>query len=292
MHRILVTGGSGLLGSAIALEARWEHTVATTYNRHPVSFSEVECIQIDLTEPQQYSRLREFEPDAIIHCAALTDVDECERRPTKARTYNVEMARELAELADDIEARFVHISSDAVFDGTGGRYTETDDPNPINIYGETKLEAERAVKQTRPDTVVVRTNIYGWNVTAGQSLAEWMVSELENSAELTAFEDVYISPIYTRDLADCLLELVDTEFQGLLHVGGQQRCSKLEFAYELADIFSFDTDRITPISIDEIEFDAPRGKDLSLSVSRAQELLDCSLPTIQEGLQRMKKDER
>lgn len=291
MTRILVTGASGLLGSTIAQRWANKSEVAGTYLSRPVEFDGVECLQIDLTDRSQYGPLEQFDPDVIVHCAALTDVDLCEREPKKAHTCNVDITRNLAALASTVEAQFIHISTDAVFDGRDGLYTETDETDPINIYGQTKLAAEQVVTQALPDSVIVRTNIYGWNVTSGQSLAEWMLAKLRAGEELPAFNDAYFSPMYTAHLASCLFELVSADLSGILHIAGKERCSKLEFARRLADVFDLDPSLIVPISMDTVDFDASRGRDLSLSVSRARNQLRCSLPTVRDGLELLKRCE-
>jgi dTDP-4-dehydrorhamnose reductase len=116
-----------------------------------------------------------------------------------------------------------------------------------------------------------------------------MLSKLESGAELPGFEDVYFTPIFTDCLSDCLLELLESEYRGVLHVTGTERCSKLRFAQVIADVFEFDDPQVTPISVSDAGLDAPRGRDLSLSVKTAQETLDCQLPTVREGIKRMKQ---
>jgi dTDP-4-dehydrorhamnose reductase len=291
MTRILVTGASGLLGSSVVGEATSEHEVAATYFTRSVAFEGTDCFQVDLTDERQYGPITEFDPDVIIHCAALTDVDLCEREPETAQKHNVELTKKLLTLADTLDTRFVHVSTDAVFDGKQSLYSETDETNPINVYGRTKLAAERAVQQAAVDSVIVRTSIYGWNVNDGQSLAEWMLETLRTRAELPAFEDAYFSPIYTGDLSPRLLKLAFSDVTGVVHVAGSQRCSKLEFAEILADIFDLDTELIVPTSINDVDFNAPRGRDLSLAVTRAQEYLEAPLPTVADGLKDMRDDE-
>lgn len=292
MTRLLVTGGSGLLGSTVARRSaeRYE-AVMTTYLSRPVDFEGVDCRKVDLTEKTQVQSLAAFDPDVVVHCAAMTDVDRCEREPDTAERYNVGMSKRVARLAAETDARLVHISTDAVFDGESRNYTIDDEPNPVNVYGQTKLEAESAVQKIHDDSAVVRTSIYGWNATSGQSLAEWMLSKLRGGETLPAFEDAYFTPIYTGDLVRCLFELVNSELNGILHVAGRDRCSKLEFANAIAKVFEVDEDLIQPVSIKEIDFEAPRGSDLSLSVKQTRNLLDCSLPGLREGLKNMKHDE-
>ena len=291
MTRIFVTGASGLLGSSVVKKVSTENEVAGAYFSRAIAFDGVDCLQIDLTDEYQYGQIKEFDPDVLIHCAAMTDVDQCERRPKKAYTFNVKMTEQLVNFAETIGARFIHISTDAVFDGKQGHYSETDETNPVNVYGQTKLAAERIVHQAQTDSVVVRTSIYGWNTTNGQSLAEWMLKKLRTGSELPAFDDSYFSPIYTSDLASCLLELAHGNFEGVIHVAGRERCSKLMFATTLSEVFGYSNEIITPTSLNKIDFDAPRGRDLSLSVAQARHHITCSMPTVREGLEHMRRDE-
>ena len=291
MTKVLVTGASGLLGSSVVQYCADKCEVVGTYLSHPVDFAGVRCLQADLTDENQYGPLKQFDPDVIIHCAALTDVDQCEQEPQKAYNINVDITRKLVTLADSLGARFIHLSTDAVFDGTEGLYTETDEANPINVYGRTKLTAEQVVTEAQADSIIVRTNIYGWNATDGQSLAEWMLEKLRDGEELPAFRDAYFSPIYTGTLASILFELISRDINGVMHISSPNRYSKLSFAEHLADVFDLNTELIVPTSIDDVDFSAPRGRDLSLSVSRAQHQLNCDLPTAREGLEQLKRDE-
>lgn len=266
--------------------------VATTYLSRKVEFEGVRSIQVDLTDERNYDVLDSFNPDAIVHCAAQTDVDYCERNFDAAITHNVVMTRQLAALASANDAKFVYISTDAVFDGDGRNYSESDEPNPVNAYGETKLRGERVVSESPAESAIVRTNIFGWNVTSGQSLAEWMLEELRSGNTLTAFYDAYFTPIYTESLAPWLIEIATNDFNDLLHVAGSERCSKLGFAVQVTDVFDLPKNLIEPISIMDVDFDAKRGRDLSLDVTRAEELFELPLPTVREGLQRMKADRK
>jgi dTDP-4-dehydrorhamnose reductase len=292
MKEVLVTGGSGLLGSTVATVIADQYDVTTTYLSNPVSFENTDCIEIDLTDEDQYDVLIDTDFDAIVHCAALTDVDRCEREPDIAYQHNVLMTEYLLDVADKLDSRFIHISTDAVFDGTEKLYTESHDPNPINVYGETKREAEKRVLSSDVDSVVVRTNIYGWNVTDSQSLAEWIINTLRKDETVPGFADAYFTPIYTGHLADCLLELIEQDFTGIIHIAGRERCSKYEFAKVVSEVFNYDNSLVTKGSMLDQDFNAARGKDLSLSVKRAEDKLGCDLPDVRTGLERMIQEER
>ncbi len=276
------------MGSNIAMAAKSRFEVCASYNKNRVEMSGVDFLKVDLANSSELKHIEQFKPNLIIHCAALTNIDVCEDDPEQAYRENVLASRNIAELANQAGAYLIHISTDAVFDGKKGNYSEADKPNPISVYGKTKLEAEREILSIHPSSSVVRTNIYGWNKRDKFSLAEWMLSKLENNDELPAFKDIIYSPILVNDLIIQLFALYDKKFSGTIHLAGGQSCSKLDFANILADVFALDESLIKATSIDDLDFKAPRGKNISLDVSHAQELLNTPLPTVRDGLVEMK----
>jgi len=289
MDSLVVTGASGFLGRYVVREAADAYDVLGIYHSTPLSHPGVETEQVDLTAPP-FDPLLEFDPDYVVHCAGFVDVDGCERNPERARTLNVEMTEHVASLAADVGAHLVYLSTDAVFDGTDSWWNEGDTPNPINVYGETKLAGELAATRLHDSTTVVRTNFFGWSETDGSTLAEWMIDTLDAGTELTGFEDVYFTPLYAGDVAAYLLELLEQEYSGPVHLAGSERLSKLAFAHEVADVFGFDPSPITPIRVDDLDLDASRGNDLSLDASRAESLLDRELPDASTSLERMRAE--
>ena len=289
MCKILITGGSGLLGSNIAKLATSKFEVYATYNKNEVGMKAVHFFQIDLTKKEQLVKIEQIKPDFIIHCAALTNVDYCEDHPSEAYNQNVLVSINVAEIAKKIRAYLIHISTDSVFDGTNGNYKEDDIPNPINLYGRTKLEAEQKILSIYSHSCIVRTNIYGWNKRDKFSLAEWMLSKLTNKEELPALKDIYFSPILVNDLVEVLFNLQERKYEDIIHFAGSETCSKLDFAYMIAEVFDLDKSLIKPVSIYELGLKAPRGKNTSLNVSKAEKILKGHLPKVKEGLKKMKK---
>lgn len=289
MNKILITGGSGLLGSNIAKLATLKFEVYATYNKNKVGMKDVHFFQIDLTKKEPIVKIEQIKPDFIIHCAALTNVEYCEDRPDEAYNQNVLASVNIAKIAKKIGAYLIHISTDSVFDGTKGNYKEDDMANPINIYGRTKLEAEQKILSIHSHSCIVRTNFYGWNKRDKFSLAEWMLNELTNNEELSGLKDVYFSPIFVNDLAEVLFKLQGRKYKGIIHIAGRETCSKLDFAYILAEVFDLDVGLIKPLSIYELGLKASRGKNISLNVAKAEKILKVDLPTVKEGLEEMKK---
>jgi len=290
MQKIIITGASGLLGSNMIKTTSKDFELFGIYNNNKVKFNrKTSLLKIDLTKREQLSGIIKINPDLIIHCAAYTNVDGCEKNPDLAHLINVEGTRNILEVAKKTDAFLIHISTDAVFDGKKGNYSEKDNTNPINAYAKSKLEAEEVITKEDIDSCIVRTTIYGWNKLDKFSLAEWMINKFESKLEFSAFYDVIFSPILTNNLTPALFEIYKKKITGILNVAGSKSCSKYEFAQLIADVFSFDKELIKKTSIDEIGLLAKRAKNLSLNVSKAQKTLDTKLLDTKQGLKEMKR---
>jgi dTDP-4-dehydrorhamnose reductase len=194
VHRMLVvTGASGLLGANLLLTAsRLGYEGAGITHRHMLRIPGVTVLSANLADEAVARKLiSELKPTSIIHCAAATNVDWCEDHPQEAERINVDASRWLAEIACQLQAHFVYISTDSVFDGERGDYREEDEPAPVNVYAQTKLLGERAVLGINPAALVARVNIYGWNVQNKLSLAEWILAQLRAGEVVPGFTDVF-----------------------------------------------------------------------------------------------------
>jgi dTDP-4-dehydrorhamnose reductase len=198
--RVLITGVSGLLGINLALEMAEEHMVFGVVNNHPLCTAalpagkSLNIIRGDLTQPGVLHHiLKTACPEWIIHCAALANLDACEADPALAHRLNSEVPGELAAIAVEIGARLVHISTDAVFDGQKGDYSEEDAPNPLSVYARSKLDGERRVLDADPEAVVARVNMAG--------------AFLESVAWLSSFSIIYRLAGMFWDLQMCIFVL-------------------------------------------------------------------------------------
>lgn len=289
MRRMLITGVTGLLGSSICVFATSEYDVFGVARHTSLISPKCTLVHLDLESREETVRLLdETRPDVIVHCAAITDVDRCEANPEAAWKLHVGASRTLAEWAEMHKSSIVHVSTDSVFDGRTGNYSELDSPAPLNEYARTKLAGEEAVRLANPSALIVRTNFYGVGG-KGNSYAEWILSTLESRQQLRGFEDVVFNPLPVGLLTETILELLAGGAVGTFHVGARNACSKYEFARQCADMFGFDTAKVSPISMDEFLFKARRPKDTSLDVGKVSGFLDRKMPTVQEGLIEFKK---
>ena len=285
--RILVTGASGLLGLNVALEAASEHTVFGVVNVHPLRGEAFTVLRGDLLAPGEIERVFETaRPDWVIHCAALANLETCERHPALAQKLNAELPGMIASAARETGARLAHISTDAVFDGRKGNYKETDEPNPLCVYARAKLAGERAVADAYPQAIIARVNLFGWSLDGKRSLAEFFFNNLQAGESMMGFTDVFFSPLLANDLGKILLSMLAEDLHGLYHVGSKESMSKYEFGVGIAEKFGFDPALIRPASIAEAGLGASRSPDLSLCVDKLIHSLPSSAPKLSTDLAR------
>lgn len=288
-RRWLVTGAAGFLGANIGahLEGRAQRIGLA---RSPaVSCSTFdEWMSLDLTDtPQLRNSVLDCSPDVVVHAAALASHEACEADPPLAEQINVETTRHLARAAADVGAQFILISTDAVFDGERGLYAEDDAPSPTSVYGRTKLKAESVAREVS-DPLIVRTNFFGWSPSGTRSILEFFVNALRTGHQVRGFTDFTTTSAYAPYLAATLEELVDRETRGTYHVTSSDPLSKHEFGLAVADAFGLDPGLITPTVAD---IHPPRGRDISLDVSRVEALLGRSLRSQTEGIRAARHDE-
>lgn len=275
-----------MLGGNLAMMAREKFEVYATWHKHPIKIKNCSTLVMDITnQSRTFKAVLKIHPELIIHTAALTDVDYCEEHPVEAWNLNVEGTRNLAAAAEMVNAKFIYISTDSVFDGKKGMYTEEHPPNPLNYYARTKLEGEKVLSEFDLDYSIIRTCIYGWNMQKKSSLAEWVVDSLQNKKKITMFKDVFFSPILVNNLSEAIFEVYERDIKGVLNVAGSERCSKLRFGEKIAEIFDLDESYIEPIRIEDFKkFKAPRPKDVSLDVSKAEKMLRTKLLDVEGGV--------
>ncbi len=286
----MVTGASGLLGANLVFEwSRHRPDVVALAHNHTVSIPGVKSVRCDLLDAKQTEEtIRALNPGWIIHCAAATNVEWCERHADECFRINADASGMLARNARLVGSRFVYISTDSVFSGEHGDYTESDPAAPLNVYARSKLAGEQAVTQELPTSLIVRTNIYGWNMQPKESLAEWMLGRLREHATFAGFADVMFCPMLVNDLGDCLREMMASGLEGVFHVVGGEACSKYEFGYRVARVFGLDSSLVQLSSIHHSKLLAPRPPSTSLNTSKIRRALGRSMPAVDAGLKRFK----
>lgn len=283
MFKILVTGGSGLLGSKIVNAGKIDYEIVPTHNTTPLFPN---SIKLDILDNWEVSRiLSHLRPDAVIHAAAESNVDRCETDKKHALAVNAEGTKNIAEACNVVGARLVYVSTDYVFDGEKGRYVEEDKPNPINYYGRTKLEGEKHVSEICENHVIARTSVlYGWHPRK-QNFVTWAIDSLKQGKQISITDDHYNSPTLADNLAEVLLELADSEKRGVLHTAGSTRIDRFKLVLEIAKIFNLNPALVKPIKMAELKtWVAKRPRDSSLRIDKAKKTLKTPLWSVSEGL--------
>jgi dTDP-4-dehydrorhamnose reductase len=283
--KLLLTGASGLLGINLAMEAMREHDVIGM-DRGKLTSAPFPVIRADLTHTDVIdSVIDSARADWLINCAALASLEKCEEDPVQAKNLNTDLPGELALACAKRDIRFVHISTDSVFDGTReGFYAEDDDPSPPGVYSQTKLAGECAVQEVNPQAIIARVNFYGWSLGGRRSLAEFFVNNLSEGKTVNGFTDVIFCPILVNDTARLLLEMLQKGLSGIYHVLGAQPMSKYQFGVEVARTFGLRQALISPRSVEESGLTAPRSHNLWLSTHKLSTDLGHDIPPFSTGL--------
>jgi dTDP-4-dehydrorhamnose reductase len=288
MKKVLVTGASGLLGSKLVVAARTFFEVIPTHRSTPLA---KDSIKIDITDFSQVSQiLSSVHPDCVVHTAAMTNVDKCETDRENAWKINAIGTGNLATLCGKSNAKLVYVSTDYVFDGDKGFYTEEDPTNPVNYYGLTKLEGENRVKENCRDYLIARTSVlYGWHPQK-PNFATWVINSLKNSTPIKVMDDHFNSPTLADNLAEIIVEMLQKDLRGTYHTAGDERISRYEFARRIAEAFNLNEELITPIKMDELKvWIAKRPRDSSLCVDKAKRKLKTRILNVEESGVRLRE---
>ena len=273
-----------MLGSSLCQLYHDEHDVFA-FHRDKKCFSNCsKNLSLNLMNSSQlHYNLKQITPDLLIHCAALINIDLCEKEPEIAYQANVKTTENLGKFSPK-NTKFVYISTDQVYGDLDIRSEKKSNLLPLNQYGTTKLQGEQKIENLCEDHIILRTNIFGWNVKPNrESSAEWMYKCLRKGEILSLFTDYFFSPIYTRFLGEIILQLVEKNFSGIINIGSPIPCSKYEFAFKLCEKFGFDKSLLCKGSISNFSFLAKRPKNLSLNTEKISSL-GINVPDYKESI--------
>jgi len=270
--RVLITGGRGLLGANILKHlSKQNNYKLVSIGRTTINSKSCFNVICDITERDSVLDLDTLKPDLIIHCAAMTNISYCEQHPDAAYQTNALGSEHIAQLAKKVNAKLIYISTDAVFDGLKGNYTETDQPNPVHAYGKTKLQGEQAASQTHENIIVIRTNLFGKNLFNNNlSFIETILKNLSQDIEYHAFYDVIFNPLYVINLIEYIMKLYHLDAKGIYHIGSSEVMSRYDFARLVAKVFNYRSDLIQKNSVESLfpKDGIRRTKNCSLSINK------------------------
>ena len=277
--RVMIIGGAGLLGRSIAQvlrdETEWEVVLATrSYLVDALGYE-----RWDSNSRSEWKRIvfnNRWKPDVIVNTAALTNVDRCESDREEAWKTNVGLVEIITEMCRKIDARLIQISSDYVFDGEAGPYTENDRPCPINYYGKTKLAAENVCLRSGVDCTIVRTMwLYGIAGEGKMTFTDWVAESLKNGETISVVSDEIGNPTFVDDVSYGVLKIIERGVRGVVNIAGPERMSRLEWAKTICQVYGLDPgDHLREITTEQLERKAERPLNSGLVTTKVASLME------------------
>jgi dTDP-4-dehydrorhamnose reductase len=288
--RIIATGSSGLLGITLVNVLKGNHEVIGIDKI--ASTNQPSVLALDITRKHDtVEAIVKLHPSVLVHTAAETNVDLCETNQEHARRINVEGTANVAEGCAKVGAKMIFISTDYVFDGTKGQYSEIDQPNPISFYGFSKLEAEHIATSKLSNALIMRSSVlYGWHPSK-LNFATWVIKGLREHQTLRVVKDHMNSPTLVDNLANAIRLAIARNSEGLLHVAGSERISRFDFARRIAKTFNLEESLLVPVKMSDLNWVARRPEDSSLDVIKAEKELGIELLGVNRGLEEMLRTE-
>jgi len=293
MDKWLVTGSAGFLGvnagywlrDKVELFGHVRQPCAQTFFDHQISF--------DLRDLGAIERnIRKINPKVILNTAAVSAHETCANDPDQAWAVNVDAVQVISELCAELGIRLIHISTDAVFSGSSGNYSEVDTPDPFSIYGETKLNGELAVVSSGAKALIVRTNFYGWSPSNRRSILEFFVNTLREHKQVSGYPDFIVTSMYVQTLMESLWYLNSQDSTGVFHIASSDALSKYDFGLTVAAEFGLDEKLIEPILSTEVGLSTSRSRNLSLNTDLFQSFTKTNVETQAEGINRSRREEK
>ena len=286
--KLLVLGGSGLIGNALLKNSKNEFDILTTFHKNPISIKNVRSFQYSF--PNDLNNLRELlekeKPDVLVNTMGYSNIDFCELNKSDTEMLHVEVTEKICKICENIGTKQIFLSSDYVFDGEKGNYSEDDVPNPVNYYGLSKLKAEQLILKNPINTVIRTSVIYDWDYRA--RFFNSVIKNLQNNQEVNATTDVYNSVTFLDNLVESIFKVITLNQNGIFHVVDSACVNRFEFAEMIAKIFRLDKNLIKTVSVqDEPKNIAKRPKNACLNNSKAKKELGLNFNTIEEGISRV-----
>jgi len=285
--KLLIIGGSGLVGSTIIQYSEQNYDLHATFNKNKIE--DIKTTKIDLLEDRKkiLDLISTLKPNVVIHTAAHPSVDLCENNPKQADILHVDVTKDISEACSTVKSKLIYFSTDAVFEGKiNKKYTEDDQPKPINHYGETKLEAEKIILNASSKNVILRTAvIYGWHKKS--RFTNWILNSLVENKTVDPFIDQYNTPTFVDDLAKSVLRIIEMNISGLFHASGKSCINRYEFALTLAKVFRYNQSLIKPVTSKEKKQDAPRPVSTCLDSSKLENQIKFQFCDILTGINQL-----
>ena len=287
--RILVTGSNGLLGQKLVelLLTKDDYLIATAKSKLAIDLPKGEFHSLDITNVNEIEKvIQQSKPDAIINTAAMTQVDHCETEREKCWANNVTAVESLVKVCEKTKTQLIHVSTDFIFDGTRGPLDESEKPNPLSYYGESKLAAEVAIQKSNIDWAILRT-VLVFGVTKDMSRSNivlWVKKSLEEGKVINVVNDQWRTPTLAEDLAMGCYLAATKKIKGIYNISGDEMMTPYDIAIKTADFFGLDKSLIQQTDSTKFKQPAARPPKTGFIIDKAKRELGYKPHSFVEGL--------
>lgn len=292
-RRILVIGSNGMLGQRLVeYLSRSSNNELLCASFEDESFIPgIEYRKLDITQKNQVREIiLNFFPDFIVNTAAFTNVDKSETERETAWKVNVNGVENISLYSWTVDAHLIHFSTDYIFDGKNGPYSENDKPNPVGYYGRTKLASENSIKTSGTRFTIIRPNIlYGSAKHGRPDFVKWVIESLHDGKTIRIVTDQIGNPTYVDDLVAAISSIVEFKKEGIYHIGGPEFLSRFDFTLRIAEYFNLDKKLIQPILTKDLNQSAPRPLKSGLITLKAETELGFKPTSIEKTFEQIKK---
>ncbi len=284
--KILVLGGSGLIGNFF-IRNSINHEIITTFNKTKINTSNIISKKINL--PEDWTKLQnlilEKKPDIVLNSMAFSNSDFCETNKEKVYALHVKVSEKITALCSKINSKIVFLSTDYVFDGKKGNYTENDETNPINYYGHSKDLAEKITLKNENNLVLRTAMVYG--LSSKVRFLRYVIENLRKNQEINTYNDIFNSATLLDDLTNGISKAIEFDANGIYHMVGSSCVSRFDFAKTVAKVFNFNENLVKPVSIVSSKLKAQRPVKPCLNNSKAVKTFNIKFSSINEGIKRV-----
>jgi len=288
--RAFITGGSGFFGLNFILQNISNYNFSVLQNNRKICLPNIELVHMRLDNLTSIETgLKLHSPDFVIHAAGMTSVDDCEEDPNKANFINGTLAGNLAKITHELGIKFIHISTDHLFDGTSSFLSEEVATNPINAYGFSKALGEDLVIKNNPNSLIVRCNFFGWGPSYKASFSDFIINNLSSNTKIRLANNYYYTPSSTFGLVESINSLISRDAKGIFNVVGSEKISKYDFGLKVANIFDLPESFIEQVKYESLDLKTKRPSDMSLSDKKLLNFLGTNIGTIEDGINKLKE---
>ena len=269
-----------------------EYEIYASFNQRKLFFKNIKPISLNFQSFESLSiGLNLIKPDILINCIGYTNIEQCELYPNLAYEINAQIPSLLSKACKFNGIKFIHISTDHLYDGKSSMMTENINLYKFNVYGESKIEGERLVQENNDNVLIIRTNFFGWGTTYRKSFSDYIIENLKNNNEIKLFKDVFFTPILIQELSKAVIELIELDKIGIYNVVCSERISKYEFGVKISKIFKLNSNLIRGIEFGDMYNLVKRPLDLSLSNYKLCKVLGRNIGNVDDQLLKLSSEE-